>query len=600
MGWHFWIDRGGTFTDVVARDPSGTIHTRKLLSETADPHRDAALEGIRLLLGLGPDEAPPPEAVAAVKMGTTVATNALLERQGTPVLLVTTRGFADALRIGTQNRPDLFALNVILPPPLHQQVLEIPERVAADGTVLTPLDEEGALQGLQAAHAQGYRACAIVFLHGYRFTDHEARVAALARQAGFTQVCTGHQTSPLMKLIGRGHTTVADAYLTPILRRYVDRVAAALGGIRLMFMQSSGGLTEAGRFQGRDAILSGPAGGVVGMVRTAALAGFQQVIGFDMGGTSTDVALYDGAFERAFDTEVAGVRLRVPMLRIHTVAAGGGSLCWFENGRYQVGPASAGAHPGPACYRQGGPLTLTDCNVMLGRLHPGFFPAVFGPSGDQPLDPEAVTAAFARLADTIARETGDRRDTRAVAEGFLRIAVENMANAIKHISVQRGHDVSRTLLNCFGGAGGQHACLVAEALGMNTVLVHPLAGVLSAYGIGLAPVSAQRERTVETPLAEGLPDSLLATLEAETRAELVAQGVAATDIAVTRRLHLRYAGADTALMVPATDPETARGAFEAAHRQRFGFVLPERAVQVEAVSVEALGGPIPGTSPNTR
>ncbi len=601
--WQFWIDRGGTFTDVVGRRPDGTLVVRKLLSENPERYRDAALQGIRDILGL-PPAAPIPPTVEAVKMGTTVATNALLERTGEPTLLVITRGFADALRIGYQNRPDIFARHIRLPEMLYARVVEADERVSAEGEVLRPLDEAAAHRDLAAAYAAGLRSVAIVLLHGYRYPAHEKRLAALAREEGFTQVSASHEVSPLMKLVSRGDTTVVDAYLSPILRRYVDQVAAELAGVpaaappqaggatRLMFMQSNGGLTDARLFQGKDSILSGPAAGVVGAVETARLAGFDRIIGFDMGGTSTDVSHYAGEYERAFDTQVAGVRLRAPMMRIHTVAAGGGSILVFDGARFRVGPQSAGAVPGPACYRRGGPLTVTDCNVMLGRIQPAFFPRVFGPAGDQPLDREVVAAKFAALAADIARATGEARTPEAVAEGFLRIAVENMANAIKRVSVQRGYDVTGYTLVCFGGAGGQHACRIADTLGMRRVLIHPLAGVLSAYGMGLADTRALRQRAVEAPLDDALMPRLEAAVEAlaaEARAELARQGFAGAAVAVEARVHLRYAGTDTALVVPFGARADIVAAFEAAHRQRYGFVVPDRRHLVEAVSVEAVG-----------
>ena len=499
--WQFWIDRGGTFTDLVARTPDGAIVTHKLLSENPEQYDDAAIQGIRDLLGLGRDEPIPGDRIEAVKMGTTVATNALLERKGERTLLLITEGFADHLRIAYQNRPKLFEMNIRLPELLYERVVEVPGRMTTEGEELVPLDLDAARAGLEQAYADGIRAVAIVFMHAYRYPDHEARVAELARGIGFTQVSTSHRTSPLIKLVGRGDTTVVDAYLSPILRRYVDRVAGELGDVRLMFMQSNGGLTDARLFQGKDSILSGPAGGIVGAVRVSEMAGFERIIGFDMGGTSTDVTHYAGEYERTFETHVAGVRMRAPMMQIHTVAAGGGSICHFDGAKYRVGPDSAGADPGPACYRRGGPLTVTDCNVMLGKLQPDFFPRVFGPEADQPLDAAVVHEAFSSLAERIRQATGDPRTAEQVADGFLRIAVDNMANAIKQISVQRGHDVTNYALVCFGGAGGQHACLVADALGMKTVHIHPYAGVLSAYGMGLADVRAMREASLEAPLA---------------------------------------------------------------------------------------------------
>lgn len=589
--WQFWIDRGGTFTDIVARRPDGTLLTHKLLSENPERYRDAAVQGIRDLLGVAPGEPVPAEAVEAVRMGTTVATNALLERKGEKTLLVITDGLGDQLRIGYQARPKIFARKIELPEQLYSSVLEVPERVMADGTVRRPLDLDAARRGLQAAFDEGYRACAIIFMHGYRYPAHEAAVAALARQIGFTQVSASHQVSPLMKLVGRGDTTVADAYLSPILRRYVAQVADALPGIPLYFMQSNGGLTEAGRFQGRDAILSGPAGGIVGAVRTAAAEGFDRIIGFDMGGTSTDVSHYAGTYERSLETVVAGVRLRVPMLRIHTVAAGGGSICRFDGARLRVGPESAGSNPGPAAYRRGGPLTVTDCNVMVGKLHPDFFPAVFGPNGDQKLDADVVRAKFAAMAAEVSAATGRAMTAEALAEGFLKIAVENMANAIKHISVQRGYDVTRYALNCFGGAGGQHACLVADALGMTTVYLHPFAGVLSAYGMGLADLGSLRDRSVELTLG---PDALgeltdvLAALGGEAAAELKEQGVAGDAIRLIHTARIKVAGTDAALEVPFGSEADMRAAFADAHRQRFGFDVPDRPLVVESLSAEAV------------
>ena len=582
----FWIDRGGTFTDVVARAPDGAVTPLKLLSDS-DAYEDAAIEGIRRLLRVAAGEPIPPGAVGTVRMGTTVATNALLERRGDRTLLLITRGFRDALRIAYQARPDIFAKEIVLPEQLYERVVEVEERVRADGTVETALDPETVRPALEEARADGIDAVAIVLMHAWRSPEHEAALAVLAREMGFGQVSASHEVSPLMKLVGRGDTTVVDAYLSPILGRYVALVAGALGatppgepGPTLQFMMSSGGLTAAERFRGKDAILSGPAGGVVGMVRTAALAGHGRVIGFDMGGTSTDVAHHAQGFERAFDTEVAGVRIRAPMMRIHTVAAGGGSILHADPGRFRVGPDSAGADPGPACYRRGGPLTVTDANVMLGRLQPNLFPAIFGPSGDQRLDREAVAVRFAAIA-------GDRAPEEA-AEGFLRIAVENMANAIKTISVQRGYDVTRYLLNCFGGAGGQHACAVADALGMERILIHPLSGLLSAYGIGLATVAATRQQGLNAPLegAEGAVAEAVGALEEELIGEMAEQGVASHRTAP--RLHLRYEGTDTALPVDwEGDPAAARAAFEAVHEARFGFTSPERPVVVEAVEVEA-------------
>ena len=590
-GWQFWIDRGGTFTDVVARRPDGALLTHKLLSESPEHYRDAAIQGIRELLGVAPSALI--TGVDTVKMGTTVATNALLERKGDRTLLVVNRGFRDALRIGYQTRPHLFDLRITLPEMLYERVAEVDGRVAANGEVLVPLDQTAAEAALREAYADGIRSVAIVLMHGYRHPEHELALARLARATGFTQVSTSYETSPLMKLVGRGDTTVADAYLSPLLRRYIDRVADELGeGVRLMFMQSNGGLTDARLFQGKDAILSGPAGGIVGAAETAARAGYGRIVSFDMGGTSTDVAHYDGVYERAFETVVAGVRMRAPMMMIHTVAAGGGSICSFDGARYRVGPESAGADPGPACYRRGGPLCVTDCNVLLGKLQPEFFPRVFGPSQDEPLDHCVVAGKFAALADEIGERTDHRPAPVEVAEGFLRIAVDNMANAIKSISVRRGYDVTGYTLNCFGGAGGQHACLVADALGITRVMIHPFAGVLSAYGMGLADVRALRDRAVEVRLdtegAAALAEAL-DVLAGGACAELASQGITPERIAVHRRAHVRYDGTDTPDLVEAGTSQEMKARFEDAHRRRYGFLMPEKALIIEAASVEAVG-----------
>ncbi|WP_439597369.1 hydantoinase B/oxoprolinase family protein [Falsiroseomonas sp.] len=588
-GWQFWIDRGGTFTDIVARDPQGRLSTRKLLSENPGRYRDAAVAGIRACLGLAVDAPIPPGTIEAVKMGTTVATNALLERKGERVLLLVNRGFADMTRIGNQARPRLFDLQVKLPELLQEDVAEIGGRMAVDGTEIEALDEDAARAALAAAHARGIRAVAIAFMHAWAYPAHELRVGELAREAGFSQVSLSHQASPLPRIVPRADTTVVDAYLSPILRRYVEQVAGELPGVKLYFMQSSGGLAEARSFQGKDAILSGPAGGIVGAARTAAMAGFEKIIGFDMGGTSTDVALYAGEFERAFETQVAGVRMRAPMMAINTVAAGGGSILKFDGARFRVGPESAGAVPGPACYRRGGPLTVTDANVMVGKIQPSQFPAIFGPNGDQRLDADIVRTKFAELAAEIEAATGQPQDPQAVAEGFLRVAVANMANAIKQVSIQKGHDVTRYALQCFGGAGGQHACLVADELGMETVFLHPFAGVLSAYGMGLADQSAIREAAVEAPLTPDSMDDLATRLDALDQAgreELARQGAAAPALRTARRLHLRYAGTDSFLPVPFGTHAEVLDAFTNAHRQRFGFATPERQVVVEACVVE--------------
>ena len=617
--WHFWIDRGGTFTDVVARSPKGRILARKLLSENPGAYDDAALEAIRRFLGVASGAPIPAERIAAVKMGTTVATNALLERKGDPTLLVITRGLKDQLEIGTQARPDIFAKRIVKPEMLYARVVEADERVRADGTVEAPLDLTALEAELRAARAAGIDAVAIALMHAYAFPEHERQAAELARDLGFGQVSASHEVSPLIKLVPRGDTTVADAYLSPILRRYVDRVSGALSTPSphtrgneapivmdtpaILFMASSGGLKSAHTFRGRDAILSGPAGGVAGMAETAKRAGFPRVIGFDMGGTSTDVAHFAGAYERAFETQIAGVRLAVPMLRVHTVAAGGGSIITYDGTRFRVGPESAGANPGPRCYRRGGPLTVTDANVMLGKLDAAYFPAIFGPNSDQPLDADAVRAAFEELA----AQVGDGRTPEEIADGAIRIAVENMANAVKKISVERGYDMTRYALNCFGSAGGQHACLIADALGMETILVHPLSGLLSAYGMGLAPMRSSRERSLEVPLdaaAMHTIEGLAYDLGSAATEELLDEGVEHDDIAIETFVHLRYAGTDTALPVSLSEPGIMRRDFEALHRQRFGFVSPEKAIFAAAIEVEALGGgaadaPLPGAAPTS-
>ena len=575
MAWQFWIDRGGTFTDIVARDPAGAIRTAKLLSDNPDRYEDAAVAGIRRLTGIAEGALP----ALDVRIGTTVATNALLERKGEPVLLAITRGFGDALRIGYQERPDIFARAIVLPEPLYADVIEIDERVTAEGEVLTPLDEDAARTALRTAHERGLRAVAIVLMHGYRHGAHEARLAEIARAIGFTQVSVSHEVAPLIKLIGRGDTTVADAYLSPVIAAYVARFAGALGaGQAPLFMQSNGGLIEGGMLRGKDTILSGPAGGIVGMARTAEEAGFDRVIGFDMGGTSTDVSHYAGAYERDTETRVAGARIRAPMMRIHTVAAGGGSICSYERGRFKVGPESAGAVPGPACYRRGGPLTVTDCNVFLGKVQPAFFPALFGPDGDQPLDAGVVRARIG----TLAAESGQSPER--VAEGLIAIAVANMAHAIKQISVARGHDVTRYTLACFGGAGGQHACLVADALGMERVMIHPHAGVLSAYGMGLADRAVLRERTVALPL---VPEQAAAIAAEAVRLEQDARAALPGATKTVGRAFIRYAGADSLIEVPLAGVPAMRAAFEERHHARFGFV-GEGALVLDMIQIEAI------------
>jgi 5-oxoprolinase (ATP-hydrolysing) len=590
--WQFWIDRGGTFTDIVAKRPDGQLVTHKLLSDNPEHYRDAAVAGIRHLLGLAANAPITSALVECVKMGTTVATNALLERKGEPTLLVTTQGFRDALRIAYQNRPRLFDRRIVLPELLYARVIEAQERMGAHGELVQALDVDSLHAQLQDAFDAGLRSVAIVFMHGYRYTSHEVQAKELAEQIGFTQISTSHGTSPLMKFVSRGDTTVVDAYLSPILRRYVDLVAADMPGVPLYFMQSSGGLTDAHAFQGKDAILSGPAGGIVGMARTAQLAFANmashepvQVIGFDMGGTSTDVSHFAGTFEREFETQVAGVRMRAPMMSIHTVAAGGGSILRFDGARMRVGPQSAGANPGPASYRRGGPLAVTDANVLLGKIQPHYFPHVFGPQANEPLNREVVQQQFNALAKDM------QRSAEAIAEGFVHIAVQQMANAIKKISVARGYDVTRYTLQCFGGAGGQHACLVADALGMTRVLVHPMAGVLSAYGMGLADQNVMREQAVEQLLDDEVLSYLQQTMDALTKsaqAEFSQQAVDIAHLEVHQRVHVRYLGSDAALVVPFGSLQAMQQAFEQAYQQRFAFLMANKPLMVEAVSVEVL------------
>ncbi|WP_298468526.1 hydantoinase B/oxoprolinase family protein [uncultured Erythrobacter sp.] len=585
--WQFWIDRGGTFTDIVARAPGGELLTRKYLSENPEHYDDAALHGMRELTGEAQLSF---ETIQSVRMGTTVATNALLERKGEPTLLAITKGLGDVIEIGTQARPDTFALNIQRPAPLYADVIEITERVRDDGAVELALDEARAHAAFEAAFATGLRAAAIVLMHAYRYPDHEIRLAEIAREVGFTQVSVSHEVSPLTKIVPRGETSVVDAYLTPILRNYVDRIADGFADARapgqLLFMQSSGGLTDASKFRGRDAILSGPAGGIVGCVHTAKRAGFEKVIGFDMGGTSTDVSHYSGTFEKVYETEVAGAKMRVPMLHIHTVAAGGGSILRFEDGRLRVGPESAGADPGPVCYRRGGPLAVTDINVCLGKVQLAHFPAIFGADQSQPLDAEASRAAFA----DVATELDDGRSPEEVAEGFLAIANEHMAQAIKQISTARGHDVKDYVLNCFGGAGGQHACLVAERLGIRSIQIHPFAGVLSAFGMGLAKTEAQRQRVMDKHLSEqALEDvrSSVADLRAETERELAEQGVGSDEVVHNVSALMRYARTETAIRVPLGSVDEMATEFERLHRQQFGFAAPEKVLLLDTVIVES-------------
>ena len=595
--WEFWIDRGGTFTDVIGRAPDQSLHTLKLLSENAARYDDAAVEGMRRLLGLAPAQSITPDLVSSVKMGTTVATNALLERKGERTLLVITRGFRDALRIGTQARPRLFDRQIVLPEMLYERVIEAAERIGAHGETLRDLNVEALEVQLRRAFADGFRSCAIVFLHGYRYVHHEVAAAGLAHDVGFTQISVSHRVSPLMKLVPRGDTTVVDAYLSPILRSYCDRLAELMPGVPIFFMQSSGGLTQSQRFHGKDAILSGPAGGIVGMVRTAQACGHRKLIGFDMGGKSTDVSHFAGEFERAFDTEVGGVRVRAPMMSIHSIAAGGGSIVRFDGARLRVGPESAGANPGPASYRRGGPLTVTDANVLLGRIQPHFFPRVFGPAADESLDVGIVAQRFAQLAERITSATGRPVAPEEVAGGALRIAVGAMANAVKRISVMRGHDVSAYTLQCFGGAGGQHAALVADLLGMSRIFIHPFAGVLSAYGMGLADQIAMREAALERELnLQGLSAAaaLATRLLDEAAAELKAQGLAGNSLKRVARIHVRYQGTDTALpcALPPTpqpgDVARVRDEFERSYKRRFEFVMPGQPMVIEAVAVECI------------
>jgi len=596
--WDFWIDRGGTFTDIVGQAPDGTLHPHKVLSENPEAYRDAAIQGIRELLGVEKGSPIPSDRVATVKMGTTVATNALLERKGERTALFITRGFRDALEIGYQARPHIFAKEIIKPELLYESVHEISERVRTDGTIETALDKNLARAEMQTAWDDGIRSIAIVLMHAYAYPAHEQTLKTIAEDIGFPQISVSHEVSPLMKLVGRGDTTVVDAYLSPILRRYVNQVQEELGqGPRLMFIQSSGGLTAADLFQGKDAILSGPAGGVVGAVETSRMAGFDKIIGFDMGGTSTDVCHYDGDYERAFETEVAGVRMRAPMMMIHTVAAGGGSILHYGDGRFQVGPDSAGANPGPACYRRGGPLTVTDANLMTGKLVPDFFPKIFGPDQTEALDGDIVRKRFTDLAMRI----GDGRTPEEVADGFLKIAVENMANAIKKISVQRGYDVTEYALTCFGGAGGQTGCRVADSLGMKTVILHPFSGILSAYGMGLADIRADRQKAVVKTLTEALlPElaTLRGELSGQTEAELEKQAVPAELRRTTAIVHLRYDGTDTPLPVPLGSVAEMRKAFEDAHKKQFGFAYDNKPVVVEALEVETAGGGAGLTEPD--
>jgi 5-oxoprolinase (ATP-hydrolysing) len=612
--WTFWIDRGGTFTDIVARTPDGLIKTGKYLSQNPKIYDDAALHGIRCFLGIAEGEPIPTGRIDAVRMGTTVATNALLERKGEPTVLVTTKGFRDVLEIGYQARPCLFDLNIIKPEMLYDEVVEINERVRVDGTVEHALEMDQARAQLTDCFVRGLRSIAIVLMHAWVFSDHERALARIAADIGFSQVSVSHEVSPLMKIVGRGDTTVVDAYLSPKLSRYTDRISSEIGfsvesttgrnsedvavseevdnlsshsRSRLLFMQSSGGLADARSFHGKDAILSGPAGGVVGAVATSRLAGYDRIIGFDMGGTSTDVSHFDGMFERTFDTVVAGARIRAPMMKIHTVAAGGGSIISFDGARIRVGPQSAGADPGPKCYRQGGPLTITDANVVVGKLQGAYFPAIFGEDGHSSLDEESVHDAFAQLASQLE----DGRTAEELAEGCLLIAVEKMARAIKKISIEQGRDVTKYALSSFGGAGGQHACLVADALGISTIIMHPLAGVLSAYGMGLADIRTNRQQTISRTLERDLAPALgkiSTSLKAKNLADLADHLKVGTPAISHVSLHIRYDGTNTTLPIALAPIDDIRKAFDEEHLSRFGFTFENKPIVVEAIEVETI------------
>ena len=592
--WQFWIDRGGTFTDIVAKKPDGKIIIDKLLSENSDAYKDAAVAGIRRILDLKNEDKIPTDIISSVKMGTTVATNALLERKGDRTLLLITKGFGDLLRIGYQNRPLLFDLNIKLPELLYERVVEVSERLNEKGEVVTELNEEEVRNSLIKAKSDGINSVAIAFMHSYINPDHENKIEQIAKEENFNQISVSHKVSPLIKLVGRGDTTVVDAYLSPILRRYVNQVSEELQDTKstqLMFMQSNGGLTDANLFQGKDALLSGPAGGVVSMTQTGKQAGFNKLIGFDMGGTSTDVCHFAGEFERSFETELAGVRIRAPMMQINTVAAGGGSILSYKDGRFQVGPESAGAIPGPASYGRGGPLTVTDCNVLLGKLNPDFFPKVFGKTGDQPLNFEIVKKKFLDLSDIISKEKNEpMMDIFKMAEGFLKIAVENMANAIKKISIQKGYDVTNYMLNCFGGAGGQHACNVADSLGISNVMIHPYAGVLSAYGMGLAEIRSIREGHFEKNITNILDaDNLIEILSSQAKKDLNDQDISDASIILLKNAFLHYKGSHQNLEIKFDTPENMRKSFEQEHKKRFGFFVEDREIFIEMLTVEAVG-----------
>ena len=592
--WQFWIDRGGTFTDIVAKKPDGKIIIDKLLSENSESYKDAAVAGIKRILNLKKEDKIPTDVISSVKMGTTVATNALLERKGDRTLLLITKGFGDLLRIGYQNRPLLFDLNIKLPELLYERVVEVSERLNEKGEVVTELNEEEVRNSLIKAKSDGINSVAIAFMHSYINPDHENKIEQIAKEENFNQISVSHKVSPLIKLVGRGDTTVVDAYLSPILRRYVNQVSEELQdtkSTKLMFMQSNGGLTDANLFQGKDALLSGPAGGVVSMTQTGKQAGFNKLIGFDMGGTSTDVCHFAGEFERSFETELAGVRIRAPMMQINTVAAGGGSILSYKDGRFQVGPESAGAIPGPASYGRGGPLTVTDCNVLLGKLNPEFFPKVFGETSDQPLDFEIVKKKFLDLSEKISKEKNDpMMDIFKMAEGFLKIAVENMANAIKKISIQKGYDVTNYMLNCFGGAGGQHACHVADALGISNVMIHPYAGVLSAYGMGLAEIRSIREGHFEKNITN-ISDAknLIEKLSSQAKTDLKDQDISDESIIILKKAFAHYKGSHQNLEIKFDNPENMRKSFEQEHKKRFGFFVQEREILIEMLTVEAVG-----------
>jgi 5-oxoprolinase (ATP-hydrolysing) len=582
--WQFWIDRGGTFTDIVALCPDGSLDTAKLLSENPEQYADAAAEGIRRFVTKS-------DRIEAIKMGTTVATNALLERRGTPTALIVTQGFRDALAIGYQNRPDIFALNIIKPVPIYERVVEARERVSAAGETITPLDEDDIRASLQLCFDDGLRSVAICLVHGYRYPENEKRIGQLATEIGFTQVSLSHDVESLIKFVSRGETTLADAYLTPVLNNYIEGLQRELASVatpeRLLFMQSNGGLTLAESFRGKNSVLSGPAAGVVGMVETASKVGFERLIGFDMGGTSTDVSAWSGEYERSNDSEVAGVRLRAPMMKIHTIAAGGGSILQYKDERFQVGPESAGADPGPACYRRDGPLTVTDANVLLGRIAIDYFPSVFGPDAKQPLDEEVVRQKFTELAHDVAAETPEQ-----VAEGFLTVAVESMANAIRKITIERGEDVRDFVLCCFGGAGGQHACKVAEVLGMKKIWLHPMAGVLSAYGMGLSDIRVEKQQTAEVPFNDdeiALLQPVIARLQRQCDASLAAQNVPEGNRAFQVSLGLRISGSDTILDVASDSAANMIESFAAIYRGRFGAEPDPGQLLVATLRVEGTG-----------